>query len=158
MARSAPVGDSTRSLHRRYGGRVRAGVRQTRADFELGVRHHSANVGAHPILSAPRRHASAVASTSADNTSRPGQRRHEHRRRPMTRRRRGFALLSAIWLLVALSTLALEMSVIARHRRLAVANTLEAVRAERAAASGIEQERADLGRLLVQSAAGKAWN
>jgi general secretion pathway protein K len=58
--------------------------------------------------------------------------------------------MSALWLVVALSTLALELSVIARHRRLAVANTLESVRAERAAVSGIEHERARLGLLLVQ--------
>ena len=51
---------------------------------------------------------------------------------------------------MALSTLALEVSVIARHRRLVVANTLESVRAERAAASGVEQERARLA-LLAQS-------
>jgi general secretion pathway protein K len=64
-------------------------------------------------------------------------------------RRSGFALLSALWLLVALSTLALELSVVARHRRLVVANTLESVRAERAASSGVEHERARLARLLV---------
>ena len=58
--------------------------------------------------------------------------------------------MSALWFVVALSTLALELSVIARHRRLAVANTLESVRAERAAASGIEHERARLGLLLVR--------
>jgi len=52
--------------------------------------------------------------------------------------------------MVALSTLALELSVIARHRRLAVANTLESVRAERAAASGIEHERARLTQVLVR--------
>lgn len=66
------------------------------------------------------------------------------------RRARGFALMSALWLVVALSTLALELSVIARHRRLAVANTLESVRAELAAVSGIEQERGRLALLLAQ--------
>ena len=55
--------------------------------------------------------------------------------------------MSALWLVVALSTLALELSVIARHRRLVVANTLESVRAERAAASGVEHERARLALL-----------
>lgn len=64
---------------------------------------------------------------------------------------RGFALMSALWLVVAFSTLALELSLIARHRRIAVANTLESVRAERAAVSGIEDERARLGQLLVQA-------
>ena len=58
--------------------------------------------------------------------------------------------MSALWLVVALSTLALELSVIARHRRLVVANTLESVRAERAAASGVEHERARIA-LLVQA-------
>jgi general secretion pathway protein K len=57
--------------------------------------------------------------------------------------------MSALWLMVALSTLALELAVIARHRRLAVANSLESVRAERAATSGVEHERARLGLLLL---------
>lgn len=74
------------------------------------------------------------------------------------RKSSGFALLSAIWLLVALSTLALEISVIARHRRLVVANALESVRAEHAAESGIEHERARLGRLLVRGDDGFSWN
>jgi general secretion pathway protein K len=56
--------------------------------------------------------------------------------------------MSALWLVVALSTLALELSVIARHRRLVVANTLESVRAERAATSGVEHERARLALLI----------
>ena len=68
---------------------------------------------------------------------------------------RGFALMSALWLLVALSALALEVSVIARHRRLIVANTLESVRAERAAASGIEDERARLA--LLAGAGGRRY-
>jgi general secretion pathway protein K len=65
------------------------------------------------------------------------------------RRRRGFALLSALWLLVAISALALELSIVARYRRLVVANILESVRAERAAESGVEEERARLARLLA---------
>jgi len=71
---------------------------------------------------------------------------------------RGFALLSALWLLVALSALALEVSVVARHRRLIVANTLESVRGERAAASGVEHERARLARLPVRGGDGASWN
>ncbi|HEY6825453.1 MAG TPA: hypothetical protein VI259_01275 [Gemmatimonadaceae bacterium] len=63
--------------------------------------------------------------------------------------RAGFALLSALWLLIALAALSLELSVVARHRRLIVANTLESVRAERAAKSGIEEERARLAQLAV---------
>lgn len=73
-------------------------------------------------------------------------------------RRRGFALISALWLVVALSTLALEVSVIARRRRLVVANMLETVRAERAAASGIEHERARLSQLLLQAGNRPSWN
>ena len=76
----------------------------------------------------------------------------------MSHRSRGFALLSAVWLLVALSALTLELSVVARQRRLAVANTLESVRAEAAAASGVEQQRARLARLLVREDAGSSWN
>jgi general secretion pathway protein K len=67
------------------------------------------------------------------------------------RNARGFALMSALWLVVALSTLALELSVIARYRRLVVANTLESLRAERAASSGIEHERARLALLTQRS-------
>ena len=68
--------------------------------------------------------------------------------------RSGFALLSALWLLIALAALSLELSVVARHRRLVIANTLESVRAERAAASGIEQERARLAQLSAPRADG----
>ena len=60
------------------------------------------------------------------------------------RKTRGFALMAALWLLIALSTLGLELSVVARHRRLVVANTLESMRAERAAWSGVEHVRARL--------------
>ena len=55
--------------------------------------------------------------------------------------------MAALWLLIALSTLGLELSVIARHRRLVVANDLESMRAERAAWSGVEHERARLSLL-----------
>jgi len=72
--------------------------------------------------------------------------------------RDGFALLSALWLLVAMAALSLELSVAARHRRLVVANTLEALRAERAAASGIEQERARLAELSVHADDRNSWN
>ena len=65
--------------------------------------------------------------------------------------RRGFALLSALWLLIALAALSLELSVVARHRRLIVANTLESLRAEHAAKSAIEEERARLAQLAVGS-------
>ena len=64
-------------------------------------------------------------------------------------KRDGFALLSALWLLIALAALSIELSLVARHRRLVVANTLESLRAERAAKSGIEEERARLAQLAV---------
>ncbi len=49
------------------------------------------------------------------------------------RQERGFALLAALWILVALSTLSLEVSLVARQRRLAAANRLEEVQARVAA-------------------------
>src|SRR3954452_22249181 len=64
----------------------------------------------------------------------------------------------ALWLLVALSTLALELSVVARERRLAVANTLESLRAERAAESGVQQVRARLSQLLTRGGEDAPWN
>ena len=70
----------------------------------------------------------------------------------------GFALLTALWLLVAMAALSLELSVVARQRRLVVANTLESLRAERAAASGIEHERARLAEMSVRADDGNAWN
>lgn len=78
----------------------------------------------------------------------------------MNQRRRasGFALLSALWLLIALATLSLELSVIARHRRLVIANTLESARAERAAESAIEHERGRFAQLLVRDSDGALRN
>ncbi len=76
----------------------------------------------------------------------------------MIARRPGFALLAAIWLLVAVSALALELSVVARQRRRAVANILESLRAEHAATSGLEHEKARLGGLLSHEQSGPSWN
>lgn len=62
----------------------------------------------------------------------------------------GFALLAALWLLVVLSSVALEFSLQARERRLATANALEERRARAAADAGIEHARARLERLLAR--------
>jgi len=72
--------------------------------------------------------------------------------------RRGFALMAALWLVVAISTVSLELSVIARERRLSAINILESARAEAAAESGIEHARARLARMIAQGGAGETWN
>src|SRR5262249_26123390 len=90
----------------------------------------------------------ASAATRADH--------HFHRKRPM--RRRGFALMAALWLLIAISTVSLELSVMARGRRLATINVLESVRAAAAAESGIEHARAHLVRTFAQGGTGETWN
>ena len=68
------------------------------------------------------------------------------------RRERGFALIAALWLLVALSALALEVSLVARERRLAAANTIEGTQARAAAAAGLEHARARLAAMLERGA------
>ena len=68
------------------------------------------------------------------------------------RRERGFALIAALWLLVALSALALEVSLVARERRLAAANTLEGTQARAAADAGLEHARARLTGMLERGA------
>ena len=65
------------------------------------------------------------------------------------RERRGFALIAAIWLMVALSALGLEVATLAHSRRLSAANAIEAERARGAADAGIEHARARLTRLLA---------
>jgi general secretion pathway protein K len=62
--------------------------------------------------------------------------------------RRGFALLASLWLMVALATLTLAVSLAARERRLAIANTLEALQARAAAEAGLEHARSRMGALL----------
>jgi len=64
--------------------------------------------------------------------------------------RRGFALLAALWLLVAISVASLALESAARTRRLAAANLAEGIRAQAAAQAGIEQVRARLERRLAQ--------
>lgn len=65
---------------------------------------------------------------------------------------RGFALLAALWLLVALSVASLALGVASRSRRLAAANLSEQVRAAAAARAGVEQLRGRLERQLDRSA------
>ena len=63
------------------------------------------------------------------------------------RDRRGFALLAALALLVAISMVALELATAGRARRLAAANALEHAAASAAAQAGVEDVRARLVRL-----------
>ena len=65
------------------------------------------------------------------------------------RERRGFALIAAIWLMVALSALGLEVATLAHTRRLSAANAIESERARAAADAGIEHARARLTQLLT---------
>jgi len=62
--------------------------------------------------------------------------------------RRGFALLAALWLLVAFSILSLALSASGRARRLTAANLAEATVAQAAAAGGLDQLRARLAQRL----------
>ena len=64
------------------------------------------------------------------------------------RSERGFALLAALWLLVALSVVGLEFGLRARERRLSAANVLEGGRARAAADAGIAEAHALLSDLL----------
>jgi general secretion pathway protein K len=63
--------------------------------------------------------------------------------------RRGFALISALWFMVALSGLGLHLALSARAHRLAVANAAEGASAREAALAGAEHARARLERLLL---------
>jgi general secretion pathway protein K len=60
---------------------------------------------------------------------------------------RGFALMAALWLLVALSVVGLEFGLRARARHLAAANVLEAGQASAAAAAGLAEAQALLAGL-----------
>jgi general secretion pathway protein K len=68
------------------------------------------------------------------------------------RHERGFALIAALWLVVALSALALEVSLVARERRLAAANTVEGTQGRAAADAGLEHARARLAGMLERGA------
>lgn len=65
--------------------------------------------------------------------------------------RRGFALVATLWLLVALTSAVLEVSLTARTRRLAAANTLEAVSSRAAARAGLDHARARMATILARS-------
>jgi len=69
--------------------------------------------------------------------------------------RRGFALLVALWLLVALSAAGLALATVSSMRRLSAANYAEGVRARAAAESGIEMMRARLADRLAKSVDGR---
>lgn len=71
--------------------------------------------------------------------------------------RRGFALLTALWLLVAISVLSLALETTARSHRLAAANLAESLQAREAADAGIEQTRARLVRRLTAATIGDPW-
>jgi general secretion pathway protein K len=66
--------------------------------------------------------------------------------------RDGFALITALWLIVALSVLALEFGLESRDRRLVAINRVEAVRARSVAEAGLEHSRVELERRLAESA------
>ena len=62
----------------------------------------------------------------------------------MRGRRRGFALVAALWLLVALSSVGLQTALASRARRQAAANLLDEVRARAAVVAGTEYARSRL--------------
>jgi general secretion pathway protein K len=65
--------------------------------------------------------------------------------------RPGFALVAALWLVVALTAAGLDIGLHSRAQRLAIANTLESTRARAAAEAGIEHVRARLSHALRQN-------
>lgn len=67
-------------------------------------------------------------------------------------RRRGFALIAALWLLVMLATIGLEFSLRARARRLQTLNAVETARARAASDAGIAHAHAWLDRRVRESA------
>jgi general secretion pathway protein K len=74
---------------------------------------------------------------------------------------RGFALIAALWLLVVLSSVGLELSLAARDRRLVALNAAERAQAAWGARAGLEVAHARLERLLADSAAPNTdrwWN
>lgn len=76
----------------------------------------------------------------------------------MTRDRRGFALIAALWLLVALGSFGLAAGLRHRARHLAAANTIEEARLMAAAHAGMADTRARLARELTSvAAAGDPW-
>jgi general secretion pathway protein K len=65
--------------------------------------------------------------------------------------------MAALWLLVVITAVSLELSVIARERRLGAANTLEETKAALAASSAVEHARSRLTRTLSEGS-GRTWN
>jgi general secretion pathway protein K len=65
------------------------------------------------------------------------------------RPRRGFALIAALWLLVAFAAIGTAISVQAKTRRLSAANGLDEDRGRAAAEAGLEHTRCRLARLLL---------
>lgn len=70
------------------------------------------------------------------------------------RSRDGFALVAALWVVVAVGAVGLDWGLRARMQRLATANAVESATARAAAESGLALARARLERVLVGSAAG----
>jgi general secretion pathway protein K len=68
--------------------------------------------------------------------------------------RRGFALIAALWLLVALTAAGLGFGLLERARHLAAANTMEEARARAAAEAGLAATRARLTQLADGAEAG----
>ena len=64
--------------------------------------------------------------------------------------RRGVALFAALWLVVAISVVGLQLSLEARERRLAAANAVEIAQSRASARAGIEHGQARLERLARQ--------
>jgi general secretion pathway protein K len=68
------------------------------------------------------------------------------------RPRRGFALIAALWLLVAFAAVGTAISVHARAKRLSAANSLDEDRGRAAAESGLDHARSRLARLIAGDA------
>jgi type II secretory pathway component PulK len=66
--------------------------------------------------------------------------------------RRGFALIAALWLLVAFAAIGTAISVQARARRLSTANSLDDERGVAAAQAGLDHVRSRLARLIAPGA------
>jgi general secretion pathway protein K len=67
------------------------------------------------------------------------------------RRRSGFALLASLWLVVTIAALSVELSWLARTRRLHTVNALDADQSRAAAESGLEHARGRLLRALASA-------
>ena len=72
--------------------------------------------------------------------------------RPGTGGREGFALVAALWLLVALGAVGLQTALASRARRQAAANLLDEVRARAAVAAGSEYARSRLTAAMLGQA------